>query len=121
MTDPNTTDTSPSVVTIGDTFAIRNGERVRLRLRGTEPEDTMAFMCASVPALPTPSCERSASGKTVESYCVVGAELVNGKWQWMQLAPDTKEHIGNLLFDFGLERNVWHGALIEAKQVGGQP
>lgn len=96
---------------IGDAFSLRNRERVYLR-HGIADGDTLAFMCAAVPALPTPSCEKSASGDPVTEFCIVGSELVNGKWQWMQLAPDTKEFIGSLLFDYDLARNVWHGAVI---------
>lgn len=96
---------------IGDAFAIRGGEQVQLRLDGIQGE-RIAFMCAPVPPLPSPSKEQSFLGQPVEQFCVVGAELHNGKWQWMQLAPDTKELIGELLFDSGLERGKWYGAII---------
>lgn len=96
---------------ISDAFALRGGEKVMLRTDGIGPE-RIAFMCAPVPALPSPSCEKTHRGPPVEQFCIVGAELHNGRWQWMQLAPDTKEYIGDLLFDHGLERGKWHGAVI---------
>lgn len=102
-------------VVIGDTFALRGGEIVQLRYEGVDG-CVYAFMVAPVPPLPEPRHTTSSSGP-VESACVVGAEIVNGRWQWMQLAPDTKEVIGNLLFDHGLERGVWHGAMIVSTAV----
>lgn len=103
---------------IGDAFSLRNRERVYIH-HGIADGDTLAFMCADVPALPAPSSEKSAGGEPVEQACIVAAELVNGKWQWMQLAPDTKEFIGGLLLDYSFDRNVWHGAVITTSKAAG--
>lgn len=102
----------PEHVTCNDPFAFRCGERIHLRTSGVDRDDRLAFMCAPVPPLLDPACKQSFRGPPVENYCVVGAELVNGKWQWLRIAPDTKELIGDLLFDHGLERGKWYGAII---------
>lgn len=96
---------------IGDAFSLRTGERVQLRIDGIGEGDTLAVMCAPVPSLPSPSATENSRG-SVESYCVVAAQLTRGKWQWMQLAPDTKECVGDILFDSGLERGKWYGVLL---------
>lgn len=95
-------------VIIHDAFALRGGERVQLRIEGVGAEDTMAVMVAPVPALPEPSLAMTPDGP-VEQFCVIGAEIHNGLWQWMQLAPSTKEVIGDVLFESGLERGKWYG------------
>lgn len=95
---------------VGDAFAFRSGERVRLLLNLTE--SPFAVMAAPVPALPQPSRATCLDGAPVEQCCIVAAALVAGDWQWMQLAPTAKEVVGDMIFDHGLEHGRWYGLLI---------
>lgn len=101
-------------ISVNDGFALRGGERVSLR--EFCEQDRYAVMVAPVPPLPEPRCEVSHGGAPVEQFCVVAAELNNGKWQWMHLMPDTKGVVGDLLFDYGLERGKWWGMVVKPAQ-----
>lgn len=94
-----------------DAFSFRSGERLTLQI-GSVESCQYAVMAAPIAPLPLPLRATTEDGDPVESCCIVAAQMVDGLWQWMQLAVDAKEIVGNALFDNGLEKGVWHGAII---------
>ena len=55
------------------------------------------------------TCDKD--GAPVESAAIIAAQknFSRNNWQWMQLAPETKEAIGDYLFDsVQVERDRWY-------------
>lgn len=92
---------------IVDAFSVRVGERIR-----TAPGVDLAVtpyivMLAPVPAMPDP-CTTWAT-----PLCVIGAQWSDGAWHWMQLAPNTKELIGEHLEQNDAQPGEWYSLLVE--------
>ncbi len=94
-----------------EVFSLRDHERVTLLDGRPDAGRFIAVMARSVsfpdgPAAPV----RDIDGAPVESAAIVAAQIQHEKqaWQWLQLAAPTKEHIGDMLFDNGADRDRWY-------------
>ena len=104
---------SDQASSIAEALSLRIGEQVSVA-PWVRPEVTpYAVMLAPVPALPQPANLDSVS------LCVIGAQVVDGVWQWMQLSPQSKELVGRHMEANDCAAGVWHALLVE--RAGGVP
>jgi hypothetical protein len=105
--------TSDDARSIAEAVSLRIGETIIVAL-GLHPEVTpYAVMLAPVPHLPEPAHQGASA------LCVIGAQVVDGVWRWMQLSPKTKELIGLHMEKNNAMVGDWHALLIE--RAGGAP
>lgn len=97
---------------VQDAFSFRAGERLSFRVFD-EDVDRYAVMLVDV-NLPSPQKSRTSDGP-VMSLGVFAAQRFGGGWQWMQLAPSTKEAVAAHAADVcKLESGKWYGMVVEA-------
>lgn len=92
---------------IVDAFSVRIGEQIRIAPGPRLDVTPFIVMLAPVTAMPEP-CTSWAT-----PLCVIGAQWSEGAWHWMQLAPNTKELIGEHMEQNGAPAGVWHALLVE--------
>lgn len=88
-----------------DPFSIRSYEILTYYDDHTDEEYAVKLVPVT---LPKPSHNTTYYGAPVENCAVIAATFVNGAWQWMQLSPYTKEHIGRDMFKGEFEINKWY-------------
>ena len=96
-----------------EVFAIRDGEWSSLyEQRPTEGRwFAIQARTVSFPEGPTHPVRQSDQA-LVENAAIIACQIVDGKWQWMQLSPPTKADIGDLLFDCNAEKDKWYYLVI---------
>ena len=97
-------------------FSLRHGEVLQVF---SEQPTTGLWIAAMLRSVTMPEGDRQPvrqhDGAPVEQVAVVACHKVDGKWQWLQLSPATKEAIGDYLIDNGFERDQWNYATIAAE------
>lgn len=81
-----------------------------------EPDSGPWIMVRVLPCAmpPGPRATYRDTDKESEQYTVVACRLnSDGQWVWLHLSSQTKEALGDLIFDHGLDRDRWWHALIE--------
>lgn len=94
-----------------EAFALRSGEVVRVS--DTEPEARWRYLAVMLRTVTMPpgerQPERQTDGAKVEQLAILACERVDGKWQWVQLSPPTKEAIGDYMLDScECDQDKWH-------------
>lgn len=94
-----------------EAFSLRDGEKIEIL--ETQPESGTWF-AVQARTVEMPPGERNpvrtTDGAPVEQAAILGCQISNERktWQWLQLAPLTKELIGDLLFNNGAEKDRWY-------------
>lgn len=97
--------------TVGqEAFAVRNGESVTLQNARPDEGRFIAVMARTMLGFPDGEAheKRRTDGAPVENAVICAAQLRDGEWRWMALAPLTKEFFGDLLCEIGAERDTWY-------------
>lgn len=100
-----------------EVFALRDNENVRLSEEKPASGRVLAIQARSVAFPPGPfEKKRTGDGAPVEQAAIVAADWLpsKGLWCWVQLSPQTKEVIGDLLFDTGAEKDRWYYITVES-------
>jgi hypothetical protein len=80
---------TPLRIGIGDAFSLRDGERPRFYQSDLRHADfAVQLLAVQQPQPAKPGAAQIA---------VVAAQRIDGLWQWMDLAPDTKNAIATML------------------------
>jgi hypothetical protein len=90
-----------------EVFALRHGETIQSCLEQPKDGKWLAIMLRSVSMPAGPRQVERDDGKPVEAAAVLAAGLLDGKWQWVQLSPSTKEVIGDLFYDSSAPLDRW--------------
>lgn len=97
-----------------EVFALRNGEQYTINDRPPMSGRWFAIMARTCYMPDGPKhLVRQSDNAPVESAAVIACQMVDGKWQWMQLSPNTKESLGDLMFDSNAEKDTWYYITIE--------
>ena len=100
---------SNTKVVENEVFAIRNGERTTIVAEQPTSGRWLAVMARSVSMPPGERHPfRHSDQMAVEQAAIVACQMVDGKWQWVQLSPPSKEAIGDLIFDSNADKDRWY-------------
>lgn len=109
-----------------EAFSLRDGEYLTLSSETPETNDVwLAVMLKTVPPMPgTMKYKRDIPGMSdakVESVAVIACHqrMHDGLFVWAQLSPQTKEIVGDFLFDSGASLDKWHYVVIQ--KTGARP
>lgn len=111
MTD--TTRSNRIKLSASDGLALRSGERLQFADIGhVDAKDARYAIHLLEVAPPSPSRDETPDGPRM-SIAVIAAERVGGLWQWVSLAPATKQAIAQIMVDdLGLSIGRWHAMRI---------
>lgn len=97
-----------------EVFALRHGEVIQLFIERPESGRFLAVQARTVEFPDGPvQATRPGDGAPVERAAIVCCEWINNQWQWCQLSPQTKEAIGDHMFDNGVKKDTWYYLSIE--------
>ena len=102
-------------IEIHECFSLRDDECLELlHAEEVSKRRCVGVMLHDVTPLPTPSLSNRNDGEPVEAVAVLACSRrrSDGLTVWVTLAPQTKELIGDLLFNRGVERGRWYWVVV---------
>ena len=106
------------MVKMFECFSLRDNEELTVQTDKPISGRWIAVMLRTVPAMPGPMLpERDIEGMTpvaVEHTAVIACQQrqSDSMWVWVNLAPQTKEVIGDLLFERDVLHDEWYYVVI---------
>ncbi len=101
-----------------EVFALRDNEQIQFFADLPSSGRVLAVMARTVEMPPGKrSPVRTSDGAPVEMAAILGCELRGDDpaWHWCQIAPASKEVIGDHIFDCGLEKDRWYYMLVSER------
>jgi len=98
-----------------EVFALRDNESFTFFAEPPGFGRALAVMARTVEMPPgNRSPVRPCDGAPVEQAAILACEVrgADGSWCWCQIAPASKEVIGDWIFDHGLKKDCWYYMLV---------
>lgn len=106
---------------VNEVFEFRPGERPVLYPSIDDVPEGAEWRAVRLAACEMPPGDRANYRNTCNEsaqFIVTGCwRNPAGAWQWVHFAPNTKEMIGDLIFDSGIDRDRWWYMAIEHKET----